>query len=274
MVTNLSRNSRRRQRRLRDFGIGTDEVDLAAEFPGALERGEIVFGFQPIVEATTGETVWAEALMAWVHPRRHVGPGEFLPVAETLGLTPSHEWVYGLIAETAKAWRGIRPDSVVTANSAPVLGSDWSTAIEETLARGLEPDSMAFEVDWDALVGGGELIRHIRSLGFRVGLDDYMPTMSLDQLEGLPVDFVKLDGPTMVLPILEDRDARARVATVVAACARLDRPVVAEYVETFDHAAALVEAGCTLMQGGAYGWPLASDAFLASTANRAAPIRR
>jgi EAL domain-containing protein (putative c-di-GMP-specific phosphodiesterase class I) len=96
--------------------------------------------------------------------------------------------------------------------------------------------------------------------------------MAIDELARLPVDFVKLDG-SMVLPIVEDREARARVATVVAACVDLGRPVVAEYVETFDHARALVEVGCTLMQGGSYGWPLDSDAFLAASESRVAPIR-
>jgi hypothetical protein len=116
--------------------LAADELDLAAELPGALERGEIVFGFQPIVDATTGETMWAEALIRWLHPRRYVGPGEFLPVAERLGLMPSHQWIYETISATARTWRSVRTDSVITANAPPVLDELFVDVVDGLLATG------------------------------------------------------------------------------------------------------------------------------------------
>ncbi len=60
---------------------------LQAEFPHALENGQIVAYFQPEVELSSGKVVAAEALARWEHPALGtLSPGLFVPLAEKLGL--------------------------------------------------------------------------------------------------------------------------------------------------------------------------------------------
>ena len=56
------------------------------EIAQALEAGELVAHFQPIVSLATGEVVAAEALARWDHPRHGLlGPAAFVPAAEATG---------------------------------------------------------------------------------------------------------------------------------------------------------------------------------------------
>ena len=60
---------------------------LRAEFPGALQEGQLIGYFQPEVELSTGQLVAAELLARWEHPELGtLQPSSFLSLAEELGL--------------------------------------------------------------------------------------------------------------------------------------------------------------------------------------------
>ena len=60
---------------------------LKEELAKAVERGEIVVEYQPIVALDTGRITAAEALVRWEHPvRGRRRPSEFIPLAEETGL--------------------------------------------------------------------------------------------------------------------------------------------------------------------------------------------
>ena len=49
---------------------GLSRLALEADLRGAIQRGEIMAFFQPIVRLSTGELSGFEALARWRHPRR------------------------------------------------------------------------------------------------------------------------------------------------------------------------------------------------------------
>ena len=60
---------------------------IEAELRHALEAGELVVFYQPIVDARSGEVTCCEALLRWRHPERGlISPTEFIPIAEETGL--------------------------------------------------------------------------------------------------------------------------------------------------------------------------------------------
>ncbi|MBM3679250.1 MAG: bifunctional diguanylate cyclase/phosphodiesterase, partial [Actinobacteria bacterium] len=62
---------------------GNLDVGIVRELEAALENGELVVHFQPIISVATGAPVAAEALVRRVHPERGlVTPAEFLPHVE------------------------------------------------------------------------------------------------------------------------------------------------------------------------------------------------
>ena len=81
-------------------------LQLKQELAGAIERGELVLHYQPIVNGTTGEVETFEALIRWNHPRRGmVPPMEFIPLAEESGLIDTiGRWVTETACRDAASW--------------------------------------------------------------------------------------------------------------------------------------------------------------------------
>ena len=84
---------------------------------------------------------------------------------------------------------------------------------------------------------------------------------SLTYLRTLPVDVIKIDQ-SFVRNMLTDANDRAIVESVIFLAQRFDHPVLAEGVETMDHAAALRDMGCNLVQGYGIARPMPSGEVL------------
>ena len=83
-----------------------DRVGREAELRRALEEGEFVMYYQPLLRLR--DWVWdrAESLVRWRHPARGlVSPGEFIPLAEQTGLMGAlGERVLKLVIAQAGIW--------------------------------------------------------------------------------------------------------------------------------------------------------------------------
>jgi EAL domain-containing protein (putative c-di-GMP-specific phosphodiesterase class I) len=83
----------------------------------------------------------------------------------------------------------------------------------------------------------------------------------LTYLRTLPVDVIKIDK-SFVRNMLTDANDRAIVESVIFLAQRFDHPVLAEGVETLEHAIALRDMGCNLVQGYGIARPMPSDEVL------------
>ncbi|MDQ2971555.1 MAG: diguanylate cyclase, partial [Pseudomonadota bacterium] len=81
-------------------------LQLAAELRQALLRDEFRLVYQPSIELRSGRILAVEALLRWQHPERgEVLPGEFIPIAESLGLIHRiDEWVMQAVCAQIHAW--------------------------------------------------------------------------------------------------------------------------------------------------------------------------
>ena len=100
----------------------------------------------------------------------------------------------------------------------------------------IPPQSVIFEITETAalknLSHAKEFMEPLWALGCRFALDDFgVGFTSFAQLRVLPVDFVKIDG-IFVRNVLESKEDQALVKAIIDIAHSLDKPVVAECIET------------------------------------------
>ncbi|MFY1684557.1 putative bifunctional diguanylate cyclase/phosphodiesterase [Micromonospora sp. WMMD730] len=254
---------------------------LAAGLPAALDRGEFVVHYQPIVSLLDGSMLAVEALVRWSHPELGlVGPDRFIGLAEETGLIVRlGEWVLRQACRDARAWHREFPEAklVVSVNLAARQADD--PAIVDTVASalsrsGLPAELLQLELTESAVMGtAGEPLRslyRLADLGVRLAIDDFGTGYSnLAYLRRLPIHCLKLAGP-FVEGIRGDggdsspdhRDERIVDALVRLAHA-LELSVTAEAVETGEQAERLRALRCDTGQGRWFGPPAPADQITA-----------
>lgn len=243
-------------------------IDDEAELRRALDAGEIVAWFQPIVSLATSEIIGAEALARWEHPERGaLLPGSFVALAEECGLI-DHVG-RAVLRQSVRLRRtladlGIAPEFTIRVNVSahqlvPGAGAAFTAAVTDA---GVDPSGICFEVTESALAEDAEtavsVLAHWRAAGHKVELDDFgTGYSSLSLVRRLPLDGVKIDR-AFVRDMVIDRSDRAMVEVIIDMGRRLGLSLTAEGVESEEQASALRELGCPEAQG--YLWSKAVEA--------------
>jgi diguanylate cyclase (GGDEF)-like protein/PAS domain S-box-containing protein len=254
------------------FAAGSREAGLAAlrttdDLRRALDRGEIVPYFQPIVQLDNGRTVGFEVLARWRHPQRGLlGPDQFLPLAEETGLIGD---VGASVLRSAVAklgqWRVSSPrlaDQFVSVNISlrQLLNPEFAALVGEALALGgLPANALWLEVTEATLMSDVQAataaMRELRNLGLHVVVDDFgTGYSSLTYLKRFPVESIKIDR-SFVSGLGIDAEDTTIVEAVVRLGHSLGLGVVAEGVETPLQLERLRALGCERGQGFLFGRP-------------------
>ena len=260
---------------------------VETELRHALERGEFVVYYQPIVSLTETRIVGFEALVRWSHPSRGlVPPGDFIPTAEETGMiVPIGEHVLEEACSFAASWRrrhGARASGLfmsVNVAAAQLDHHDAEGRIARILARtGLPGESLKLEITESAMMSNPlEVHRRlieIGKLGVQLCVDDFgTGYSSLSHLHTFPVGTLKIDR-AFTNRLMAGREHAELVRTILLLGENLGMTVIAEGVETSMQRDWLRAAGCPFGQGFYFGVPvdyrtattmLAED-FLASAA--------
>ena len=250
----------------------------------ALERGELSLAYQPIVNLADGEILGLEALVRWQHPMRgEVAPAEFIGVAEEAGLiVPMGAWVMEQACRQLAAWRQRFPHRTSLAMSVNVSRRQFTEpgfaeAVGRTLRQtGVDPRGLKLEITESVIMENPEtaiaLLARLRQMDLSLTIDDFgTGHSSLTCLHRFPISGVKIDRG-FVSGIAEHRSYSAVVNAVVTLCANLNLELVAEGLETVQHAALLRSLGCERAQGYHFSRPLPPDEIEKLLA-QAAPLR-
>jgi EAL domain-containing protein (putative c-di-GMP-specific phosphodiesterase class I) len=243
-------------------------VNQEREVRAAVERGELLLHYQPLLDLRLREWVGVEALVRWQHPTRGlVAPAEFIPLAEQAGLIGTlGERVLELALEQARQWRERMPWMRISVNVSAVQLEDASFAdqVLALIARaGVATDAIALEVTESALMrefqrSHGTLSR-LRDEGVRSEIDDFgTGYSSLARLGDLPVASLKIDR-SFVAALAEAPTAAAVVRAITDVGLAHGLTVVAEGIEDLDTMAKVESIGCRLGQGYFIGRPAAPD---------------
>ncbi len=244
-------------------------LQLATELRQALVRNEFQLVFQPSIELRTGRIVAVEALLRWQHPERgEVLPGEFIPVAEGLGLIRRiDEWVMQATCAQIQAWdlAGVPPIRVAVNISARWFGHPaFVDGVSRTLqSRQLSANRLLLEITESAMLRLGEdterTMRTLHALGIAVAIDDFGTGYSSMSYLKLPaVAYLKIDR-SFVTGLPGDVNDAAITEAMLAMSRSLGLITIAEGIETEAQHDFLLRAGCIEGQGYLYSYPLRPD---------------
>jgi diguanylate cyclase (GGDEF)-like protein/PAS domain S-box-containing protein len=233
---------------------------LGGELAQAIERGDLVLHYQPVMDLASRCVVGYEALVRWQHPTRGLLlPGAFLGLLDDRKLATE---LGTALVEQAAAFLAQFPSQGVWVSlnvSADQLGdSEFANSVLSAIARyRLSPQRLVVELTEASLVAPNTRIRHelteLRNAGVPILLDDFGTGVSpLSYLRDLPVSGVKLDM-SFVAGIPEDPSG-ARVSRALGALAReLGLATIAEGIETESQADFLSRCGWKYGQGWLFG---------------------
>jgi diguanylate cyclase (GGDEF)-like protein len=253
---------------------------VAAELQEAIETGQLVLHYQPVIRLPSGEIDGAEALVRWRHPERGlIPPAEFIPVAEQHGLiAPLTRWVLGTATRQNAAWARAGLTLVTGVNisashlTTGTLVDDVATALAES---GLPPERLILELTESGIAQdparAAAQFAALRVSGVEVSLDHFgSGYSSLSQLVSIPAGVLKIDRS--LVDALGDGtgQAAAAVAAVVGLGRACGMRTLAAGVETLRHLELATELGCSFAQGFHIAPPMPAEALTAWMLTRAA----
>jgi diguanylate cyclase (GGDEF)-like protein len=225
----------------------------------ALKRSEFEVYYEPQIEIKTGKIIGAEALVRWNHPERgRVSPGEFIPMAEEMGLiAPLGEWVLETACRQTKAWQtqGLPPLRVAVNLSARQFEQKNLTERVSQILRetNLDPKCLELELT-EGLILQDETAAHQaftvwRDMGIRIAIDDFgTGYSSLSYPKRFPFDAIKIDK-SFIRDLADDRQNAAITIAIIQMAHYMNMTVIAEGVENESELAFLCAHGCDEIQG-------------------------
>ena len=246
-------------------------LTVETELRRAIERKELTVFYQPIVDLPSSRISGFEALVRWVRPDGHVAPpSEFISVAEETGLiVPLTHQVLREACHQAAAWQQMfgHPLALsVNVSSKLFTHEDFIAYVEDAINEsGLLPRSLQLEITESVLINHSDVVERnferLRKLGVAVHLDDFgTGYSSLSYLQRYPVDALKLDKSFVARMGTSEKDG---VGSAIVKLAReLGMGLIAEGVETVQHAEQLRRLDCPHAQGYLFSEPLTAGAVV------------
>ncbi|MES9989942.1 MAG: EAL domain-containing protein [Candidatus Thiodiazotropha endolucinida] len=225
----------------------------------ALSNHEFTLYFQPKVDMYSCDVIGVEALIRWLHPETGITlPGEFLSIITKTDLEIElGQWVFDHALQQMSQWRKMGLQLPVSINISPhhLQYPGFTEYVRERFTKyaDVTPDMLELEILETASIDDTNVIYHTlsdcRELGIKISLDDFgTGYSSLAYFHRLPVDILKIDQ-NFVRDMLDDPQDLTIVDSVVRLAHAFQHPVIAEGVESMEHAVALLQLGCRLGQG-------------------------
>lgn len=247
-------------------------LNLETDLRRGLEFNEFRVHYQPLVSLRTRRIVGFEALSRWQRPQGIVMPGDFIKVADELGLTIAinrqlMREAFGQVRE----WQGqFRPKSALTISvnitvkqfAQPDLAAQIGEILRDT---GIKPACVDLEITENIAMADAErsavVLAELKALGVRLSIDDFgTGYSSLSRLRRFPVDVLKVDR-SFVSGMEEDTETREIVRAIVMLAHSLGLEVVAEGIEKDDEITTLKRLGCEWGQGYLFSKPAEAAAM-------------
>lgn len=245
-----------------------ERLQLENDMRRAIDRGEFIVHYQPIISLESGRITAFEALIRWRNPERGlVSPAEFIPIAEETGMIVAlGEFVLRTACAQARAWHEELPryaDLKISVNlSVKEFGKpDLIGSITDILTETrLDPRLLKLEITESALMDSVEFVtrtlRQLRDMGIELLIDDFgTGYSSLSYLHRFPTHTLKIDQ-SFIRDMQGSHESAQIVRTVVLLARALSMGTIAEGIEEESQARRLRDLECGAGQGYFFSRPL------------------
>jgi EAL domain-containing protein (putative c-di-GMP-specific phosphodiesterase class I) len=244
----------------------SDNLALRRELGRAVERGELVLRYQPIVDLRSERIVGLEALVRWNHPTRGmVSPLEFIPLAEETGqIVELGTWVLREATQRVRDMHeelGVTPWISVNLSTRQLEQDDLVDVVAAAISdSGLAAEHLVLEITETAMMSnaadGTRRVQELRALGVRIAIDDFgTGYSSLGYLHTFPVDILKIDR-TFISAASGGTGGSAVAKAIVQLGSTLRLQTIAEGIEQAELQDSLLGMGCEIGQGFLFSPPL------------------
>ncbi len=247
-------------------------LSISEQVRTALREDRILFAFQPVVVAATGEVDHYECLLRMRTPDgRIITAGEFVPIVEQLGfIRLIDRYVLDKTIEELAAHPEVRLGfniSGLTAADRPWLRALISQVrnrpdIAARLIVEITETAALYDIEESA-----RFVSALRHAGCKVALDDFgAGHTSLRYLQSLAVDTVKIDG-SFVRNLASSSESQVFLRHLLGLAKGFGFHTVAEGVTTAEDAAILRREGVGFLQGHYFGRPALDRPWLGGGSN-------
>jgi diguanylate cyclase len=255
--------------------IALSTIKIHNELKVALQRGELMLYYQPIIDIQNMKIGGFEALMRWKHPQKGmISPGIFIPVAEESGLILElSRFALDVACDATKELQKaadpklVVPEPIFVGVNFSVkdfAGGNLFAHMKETLEKkGVAPQQIHLEITETLLMEAPEAakaeLEKCRAIGLNVSIDDFgSGYSSLSYLHYFPIDTLKIDQ-SFIRSMTTHPNSLVLVKSIIGIARNLGMKVIAEGIETAKEAAILYSLGCDYIQGYWFSKPLPYD---------------
>ncbi len=232
-----------------------ERAELTLGLPIAVESGQMMIFYQPLISLKTGRINCVEALLRWDHPKLgQIGPSDFIPIAEDTGqINWLGQWALRQACLQAKQW----PDTIkvaVNLSVSQIVAGDLASDVEKILGEtALNPKRLELEVTESLLLSETTAIaatlKRLRAMGICIAMDDFgTGYSSLTYLHQFNFEKIKIDK-SLVSYFSNDNGGDAIASAAILLGRNLGIAVTAEGVETQRQLDQVRYFGCTQAQG-------------------------
>lgn len=257
-------------------GVASDRrLDMEKNMRQATEEGyhEFLVYYQPVTDISLpgAPCCGAEALIRWNSEQLgFISPGEFIPLAEYLGLiNPIGNYVLETACMDCKRWNeNGHPNYKVNVNLSVVqlLQPDIVDIVEKTVKKtGINPRNLTLEVTEGLAIHDMErmkkILEDIKKIGVRIALDDFgTGYSSLNHIREIPFDVIKVDQ-SFVKDLDQDAYSQSFIKMVSELANTIGVSICVEGVETKEQYQILQGMKVRLVQGYYFDRPMPKKDF-------------
>lgn len=240
-------------------------LEIERKIRSALDNDEILFYLQPQYDLSHKLRGFEALARMKDKDGKLVSPGEFIPVAEKIGLIDRIDM--SVFSKTAKFLKAVLEkksvDITISFNISVrhLMKNGFIEEIKSILDTcGVPAKFFEIEITESIMIDSVEkalqCVNEIKKMGIKLAIDDFgTGYSSLSYLNKFPADLLKVDKS--FIDVMNSSDSSKKyVASIISIGHVLNFEVISEGVETPDQLETLQKIGCNYIQGFIWGKPM------------------